>query len=167
MIYRNSAALFLVLFLAAIKPSFAAMDCTFFGSDEVAPGWVCDAPIDGLEVQVTGMSRASDSGIGVMMETASQSAREALGFRLQIISAQMLTQYFSGESVDPAKLDRINAAVAKQISKALPAEARIYAARQSKKGDLFILLGLDAEGLQKVVQTAIRSSKAADPAAWQ
>ncbi len=167
MINRNAAVSFLILFLASMNPSFAAMDCTFFGSDEAAPGWVCDAPVDGLDVQATGMSSASDAGIGAMTETAVKSARQALAFSLKIVSTQALAQYFSGENISPAKLDRINDAVAKQLNKALSAEARLYAARQNKEGDLYILLGLDTEGLQKVIQTAIRSSKASDPAAWQ
>ncbi|MGB0782000.1 MAG: LPP20 family lipoprotein [Marinomonas sp.] len=128
--------------------------------DVVAPNWVCNHPVDDLEIQAVGYSRKLASGPGMMTDVATTEARARL------------TGYFASEV--KTRLSRLttdsqteegttNADVSERIQKTLATmtltKSRIYRTQTSPKGNMYVLVGLNkaayAENMEALVNTAL------------
>jgi len=142
-------------------------DCVF-PNQQAAPGWVCDEPVPGLEIQAVGMAEKSVAGLGYMKDMAKAAALGHLAEQFKVKVAKMVKKYIgttgmgSGETVDAAASSTI-----KTISSKIFQGVRIYKTRTGPEGRLYVLVGLDANKTKSLVENAVKTSMKNERALWQ
>lgn len=145
-----------------------AAECMFPNSKEAAPVWVCDGPVEGVAVSAVGISAKSQAGTAFMKQMAAADARVQLAQSVRIQVANMIKQY--AETTGAASqetVDKVNSSVTKQITNESLVGSKIFRSTTGPDGSLFVLVGLDEAGTQKIVEAAINTSLNNDRAAWQ
>lgn len=143
-------------------------DCMFPNSREAAPGWVCDQPLEGAPVTAMGAAAKSDAGIAFMKQMAAADARVQLAQNMKVHVANMVKQYVETTgAANRETVDRVNTTVTKQITDQSLQGTKILRSTSGPDGTMYVLVGVDTEGVQKVTEAAIRTSMGNDPAAWQ
>lgn len=150
----------------AAKPKVA--DCVFPNTQEAAPGWICDEPVEGVAVSAVGSAAKTEAGIDFMKQMAATSARVQLAQRMKVTVANMIKQYVetTGAGKDET-VDRVNTSVTKQITNETLVGTRVYKSRQGPDGTMYVLLGLDEAAAQKLTESAVKTSMNNDRALWQ
>src|SRR5487761_2670786 len=99
------------------KPKVA--DCTYFGTQDPAPLWICGAPVDGVDISAVGSAENSAAGEAFMKQMAMTDARVQLAQMTKVHVANMIKQYAetTGAGKDET-VDKVNTAVTKQITDA-------------------------------------------------
>jgi hypothetical protein len=121
----------------AVVKAKTAKKCLFPKSRKRAPSWVCDARADGLAVTAVGSAPKSAAGIEVMEQKAAADARTKLAWILHGSKAnEKVDSNFADESLQGTRIIK-----------------RAYA----PNGTLYVLLGIDEAGAQK-----LRDSMAAE-----
>jgi hypothetical protein len=64
-------------------------------------------------------------------------------------------------------VDRVNTSVTKQITDQTLQGTKIFRSIVAPDGTMFVLVGLDEAGAQKLTETAVKTSMNNDQAAWQ
>ena len=146
-----------------------AAECVFPDApDTAAPGWVCDQPVEGLEVSAVGVAEKSAAGHSFMKNMAATDARVQLAQRLQVQVQNMVKQYAETTgAADSESVDKVNTSVTKQITDQSLLGTKIYKTRTSPNGALYVLLGMDGEAVAQATQNALRTSMGNDAALWQ
>jgi hypothetical protein len=153
---------------AAQANSNNVADCVFPGSNEAAPDWICDAPVEGVEVSAVGMAEKSAAGEAFMKQMAAVSARVQLAQRMKVQIANMLKQYLESRGTASAEIiDRLNTSVTKQITNETLVGTRIYKSRTGPEGEIYVLVGMDEAAVQQLSETAIKASMNNDAGLWQ
>ncbi|BCG64023.1 MAG: hypothetical protein methR_P1788 [Methyloprofundus sp.] len=148
-------------------PAPIAADCVF-PNQTIAPGWVCDEPVPGLEVQAVGTAEKSYAGQAYMKDMAKAAALGHLVEQFKVKVAKMVKQYIgttgmgSTETVDAAASSTI-----KTISSKTLTGMRVYKTRTGPEGRMYVLVGLDAEKTQALVENAVKTSMKNEKALWQ
>lgn len=153
---------------APAKVAPAVAECTFPSSDKPAPGWVCDAPVEGLAVSAVGAAAKSDAGIAFMKQMAATDARVQLAQQVRVQVQNMIKQY--AETTGAASketVDRVNTSVTKQITDQSLAGSKIFKSITGPDGTLYVLVGIDEAQTQKLTEAAVKTSMGNDQAAWQ
>ena len=146
----------------------AAPECAYPNSKEAAPGWVCDAPVEGVAVSAVGVSANSQAGIAFMKQMAAADARVQLAQSVRIQVTNMIKQYAETTgAANQETVDKVNTSVTKQITNESLAGTKILKSTTGPDGSLYVLVGLDEAGTQKIVEAAINTSLNNDKAAWQ
>lgn len=151
---------------APVKQKVA--DCVFPNSQAEAPGWVCDEPVEGVQVSAVGSAAQTAAGIDFMKQMAATAARVQLAQRMKVQVANMVKQYVetTGAGKDES-VDRVNTSVTKQITNETLVGTRIFKSRQAPDGTMYVLVGLDEASAQKLTETAVKTSMNNDRALWQ
>ena len=146
----------------------AVPDCVFPNSQDAAPGWICDEPVEGVAVSAVGSAAKTEAGIEFMKQMAATAARVQLAQRMKVQVANMVKQYVetTGAGKDET-VDRVNTSVTKQITSETLVGTRVYKSRQGPDGTMYVLLGLDETAAQKLTEVAVKSSMNNDRALWQ
>jgi hypothetical protein len=146
-----------------------AADCTFPDApSSMAPEWVCDEPVNGLELSAVGYADKSAAGINFMKQQAATAARVQLAQVLRVQVQNMIKQYAETTGVGDAEtVDRVNTSVTKQITNETLVGSRIYKTRMSPNQNLYVLVGLDAEGAKLAAKNALATSMNNERALWQ
>jgi len=149
--------------------SDVALDCSFPDAPRVAaPGWICDEPVEGLEVSAVGIASKSAAGHSFMKQMASTDARVQLAQQMQVHVQNMIKQYAETTgAADSETVDKVNTSVTKQITKESLVGSRIYKTQTSPNGTLYVLLGVDENNTMQITQDALRTSMNNDQALWQ
>lgn len=143
-------------------------DCVFPNSNEAAPGWVCDQPFEGLSVSAVGSAAKSDAGISFMKQMAATDARVQLAQNMKVQVQNMIKQYVETTgAASKETVDRVNTLVTKQITDQTLQGTKIMQSRTGPDGTLYVLVGLDEAGAQKLTEAAIKTSMNNDQAVWQ
>lgn len=143
-------------------------ECVFPGSDKPAPLWVCDAPVEGMTVGAVGSSAKSDAGIAFMKQMAATEARVQLAQNMKVQVQNMIKQYAETTGAASAEtVDRVNTSVTKQITDQTLQGTKIFRSIVGPDGTMYVLVGLDEAGAQKLTETAVKTSMNNDQAAWQ
>jgi len=143
-------------------------ECVFPGSDKEAPLWVCDAPVEGMTVGAVGAAAKSDAGIAFMKQMAATEARVQLAQNMKVQVQNMIKQYAETTGAASAEtVDRVNTSVTKQITDQTLQGTRIFRSIVGPDGTMYVLVGLDEAGAQKLTETALKTSMNNDQAAWQ
>lgn len=143
-------------------------DCVFPNSNEAAPLWICDEPVEGAEVSAVGSSEKSAAGEAFMKQMAAMSARVQLAQRMKVQVANMLQQYLGARgAASQETLDRIRSSVTKQITNETLIGTRIYKSRIAPNGSMYVLVGLDETAVRKLTEAAIKTSMNSDAGLWQ
>ena len=149
-------------------PKAKVADCVFSGTNDAAPGWICDEPVEGVEVYAVGTDDNSAEGEAFMKQMAATYARVQLAQRMKVQVQNMIKQFAetTGAGKDET-VDRVNTSVTKQITDETLVGTRIYKSRVGTNGKMYVLLGIDAASVQKMTETAVKTSMNNDRALWQ
>lgn len=144
-------------------------DCVFPDAPgSAAPGWICDEPVEGVEVSAVGSADKSRAGHDFMKQMASTSARVQLAQRMKVTVQNMIKQYVETTgAADDETVDKALTSVTKQITNETLVGTRIYKTRTSPNGTLYVLLGMDENSVSQAAQNAIKTSMRNERALWQ
>lgn len=149
------------------KPDFA--ECVFPDApDTPAPGWVCDQPVEGIEIAAVGSTPKSAAGHDYMKSMAATSARVQLAQNMQVEVRNMIKQYVetTGQT-ESETVDKVMTSVTKQITNQTLVGTKIIRTRLSPKGTLYVLVGMDDASVVNASENALRTSMRNDAALWQ
>ena len=147
----------------------AAPDCVFPDApNSSAPGWICDQPVEGIEVSAVGVAEKSAAGHSFMKNMAATDARVQLAQSMKVHVQNMVKQYAETTgAADTETVDKVNTSVTKQITDETLIGTKIFKTRTSPNGDLYVLLGMDAAIAAQATENALKTSMGNDKALWQ
>jgi uncharacterized protein YeaO (DUF488 family) len=147
----------------------AAADCVFpDASTTAAPGWVCDQPVEGVEVSAVGVAEKTAAGHSFMKNMAATDARVQLAQSMKVHVQNMVKQYAETTgAADSETVDKVNTSVTKQITDESLVGTKIFKTRTSPNGTLYVLLGMDANMAAQATENALKTSMGNDKALWQ
>lgn len=151
---------------APSKPKVA--DCTYFGTQDPAPLWICGAPVEGVDVSAVGSAEQTAAGESFMKQMAATDARVQLAQSMKVQVANMIKQYAetTGAGKDET-VDKVNTAVTKQITDQTLVGTKIFRTQSGTNGRYYVLVGLDTAAVQKITEAAVKTSMNNDKALWQ
>ncbi len=144
-------------------------DCVFPDAPGAeAPGWICDEPVEGVEVSSVGSADKSAAGNDFMKQMAATSARVQLAQRMKVQVQNMIKQYVETTgAADQETVDKALTSVTKQITNETLVGTKIFKTRTSPNGNLYVLLGMDSAGVETMAKQAIKTSMGNEKALWQ
>lgn len=147
----------------------AAPDCVFPDAPNTpAPGWICDEPVEGVEVSAVGVAEKSAAGHSFMKNMASTDARVQLAQSMKVHVQNMVKQYAETTGAASTEtVDKVNTSVTKQITDQTLVGTKVFKTRVSPNGALYVLLGMDANATATATQEALKTSMNNDKALWQ
>ncbi len=147
----------------------AAADCVFPDEPTTdAPGWVCDQPVEGVEVSAVGVAEKTAAGHSFMKNMAATDARVQLAQSMKVHVQNMVKQYAETTgAADSETVDKVNTSVTKQITDESLVGTKIFKTRTSPNGALYVLLGMDANMAAQATENALKTSMGNDKALWQ
>jgi hypothetical protein len=147
----------------------AAPDCVFPDAPSTAaPGWICDEPVEGVEVAAVGTAEKSAAGHSFMKNMAATDARVQLAQRMKVHVQNMVKQYAETTGAASTEtVDKVNTSVTKQITDQSLIGTKVFKTRVSPNGTLYVLLGMDGKSTATATQEALRTSMNNDAALWQ
>ncbi|TGG93253.1 hypothetical protein E4656_09345 [Natronospirillum operosum] len=142
--------------------------CYYPNTDDRAPGWVCDQPVDGLELSAVGSHPESGAGMDFMRQQAAASARVQLAQAFTVHVQNMIKQYAETTgSGDTETVDLVNTSVSRLVTDEYLVGSRIYDSRVASDGTLYVLVAMDDSVTAQATQNALRTSINNDNALWQ
>lgn len=145
-------------------------ECTFPDDGKTeAPLWVCDAPVEGIEVSAVGSAAATKAGYDFQRKMAAASARERLAAQMKVTVNEMIKRYAETTgAADSETVDRANTAVSKHITDAQLVGSKVVRnLKNPNTGVLFVLMGIDAKHAKAIAEQAINTSMKNEQALWQ
>ena len=144
-------------------------DCVFPDAPSAAaPGWICDEPVEGVEVSAVGVAEKSAAGHSFMKNMAATDARVQLAQSMKVHVQNMVKQYAETTgAADSETVDKVNTSVTKQITDESLVGTKIFKTRTSPNGALYVLLGMDASIAAAATENALKTSMNNDRALWQ
>jgi len=133
-----------------------------------APLWICDGPVEGVEVSAVGSAQKSGAGHSFMKQMAATDARVQLAQRMQVHVRNMIKQYVETTgAADSETVDKAMTSVTKQITNESLVGTKIFRTLTSPSGNLYVLLGMDPNGVEQAAQKAVKTSMKNERALWQ
>ena len=146
----------------------APADCVFPNTEKAAPGWICDEPQPGLDIQAVGIAEASKGGISFMKDIAATDARGRIAEQLKVKVSKMVKKYLGNTGVgDTETVDAAAESTVKSISSETLVGTKIYKSRTGPNGRLFVLVGMDSASAAQSTKAAVSTSMRNDRAMWQ
>lgn len=147
----------------------AAADCVFPDAPSAdAPGWVCEEPVEGVEVSAVGVAAKSAAGHSFMKNMAATDARIQLAQSMKVHVQNMVKQYAETTgAADSETVDKVNTSVTKQITDETLVGTKVFKTRTSPNGTLYVLLGMDPSAAAIATENALKTSMNNDSALWQ
>lgn len=168
---KLSVVLLAVLGMTACKeePKPEVLGCTYPEAQEkLAPGWICDEPIAGVELSAVGYSQKSAAGHGFMKQIAAADARVQLAQSFKSHVSNMVKLYAETTgSASSETVDQVNTSVSKIITSETLVGSRIFRSKSSPSGGLYVLVGLDSQRVQDAAEESLKTSMKNDKALWQ
>jgi len=162
-----TASIALLSACSSTKDDFS--DCVFpDATDTAAPGWICDQPVKDVEIYAIGSTVKSGAGYDYMKSMAATSARVQLAQNMQLQVRNIIKQYVetTGET-DSETVDKVMTSVTKQITNQTLVGTKIIKTRTSPTGNLYVLVGMSKESVQRASEKALKTSMRNDAALWQ
>ncbi len=147
----------------------AVPDCTFPDAPEVAaPSWICDAPVEGIDVSAVGSFRKTAAGVQFQKTQATANARNQLAANMKVHVKQLVKNYTEVTGVgDDETVDTVSSDVSKQITQETLFGTKVFRTRVSPNGTMYVLVGMDSEGAAANAQAALMTSYKNKKAMWQ
>lgn len=146
----------------------ASAECVFPGTNREAPGWICDAPVDGLALAAPGNAPATGAGYSFQKDIAAADARSQIASRIRVRVTGMVKRYAEavGKGDIPA-VDLVNTSVSKQITNEYLQGTRVVRSIQGPDKSLWVLVGVDPKTLAEVERSVLGRSQEGDAPEWQ
>lgn len=119
-----------------------AKKCLFPKTKKRAPDWVCTAQDDSLAVTAVGSFHKSGAGIEFMQQMAAADARVNLAKKLRAPVQKKIAESEGGVAGDSALINKITE---EQLQ-----GTKVIKSVYGPKGKLYVLMGLDEAGAQKL-----------------
>lgn len=150
-----------------VKP--VALECAFPDAPSVpAPGWVCDEPVEGVEVSAVGSADKTGAGVSFAKNMAATDARVQMAQAMKVHVQNMVKQYAETTgAADSETVDKVNTSVTKQITDQTLTGTKRYKSIVSPNGTVYVLIGMDEATAAKATQEAVRTSMNNEKALWQ
>jgi len=167
--YIISLTASVALLTACSSPKKDFSDCVFpDATDTAAPGWICDQPVNGVQFTAIGSTTKSAAGYDYMKSMAATSARIQLAQNMQVQVRNIVKQYVETTGqVDSETVDKVMTSVTKQITNQTLVGTKIVKTRTSPTGNLYVLVGMSKDSVQKATEKALKTSMRNDAALWQ
>jgi len=152
------------------KPVQAAYDerCKFFGTQELAPSWICEPIIPGWAVTAKGVAEPTAAGYAFQEQMAMTAGRVALAQQYKVHVENMIKQFAATTGAGKSEtVDKVNASVSLQITEQTLIGSKVIKSVQGPDGKLWVLMGLDSTSVEQLTQTAVKTSMKNDNALWQ
>jgi hypothetical protein len=118
-------------------------------------------------VAAMGSSVKSDAGYDFMKQMAVTAARGQLAQNMRVQVQNMIKQYVETTgAASKETVDNVNTSVTKQITDESLQGTKIVKSIIGPDGTLYVLVGFDEAGVQKLTEAAIKTSMDNDQAAW-
>lgn len=138
------------------------------GSGQAAPEWVCGAPVNGIDLSAVGYADKSGAGPNFMKQMAATAARVELAQTMKVEVQNMIKQFAETTGAgDSETVDRVNTSVTKQITKETLVGSKIFRQMPTPTGGMVVLVGLDADTVNKLSEQALKTSMKNERALWQ
>ena len=151
-------------------PDQPLAECTFPDDGRTpAPLWICDAPVEGLDVSAVGSAQPTKAGYNFQKDMATAHGREQLASQMKIKVKKMIKRYAETTgSRDSETVDKVNTSVSKLITNETLVGSRIFRSLTNPNTKvLYVLIGFDVAAMQNNVQDAVKTSMRNDQALWQ
>lgn len=147
----------------------AKLQCVFPDAQEaVAPGWICDEPVEGIDVYAVGIHEKTAAGLQFQKDQAVAAARVALAQQMRVHVQNMIKQYVETTGAASSEtVDKVNTSVSKVITKETLEGSRLFQSKVSPRGTMYVLVGFDSKLAQKKTEDAIKTSMKNERALWQ
>ena len=143
-------------------------ECVFPNSEKAAPLWVCDVPVEKMVVGAVGSYPQSAAGIDFMKTQATTSARVKLAQQMKVQVKNMIKQYAEATGAGKSEsVDQVYTSVTKQVSNETLVGSKLLRSAQGPDGAVYVLVGVDAAGVEKITEVAVKTSMNNDRALWQ
>ena len=144
-------------------------ECVFPDAPEKeAPGWICDMPVEGVEVSAVGSHRKTAAGHQFQKDQAAAAGRNELARQMQLHVKSLLKSYTETTGVGDAEtVDTVSSSVSKQLTATTLLGSKVFRSMKSPGGTLYVLVGLDKTNAAEATQQALRTSYKNDKARWQ
>ncbi len=144
-------------------------ECVFPDApDTAAPGWVCDEPVEGVDVYAVGTYEKTGAGLQFQKDQAVASARVNLAQQMKVHVQNMIKQYAETTGAGSSEtVDKVNTNVSKLVTRETLEGSRLFKTLMSPKGTLYALVGFDTKLAQKKTEDVVKSSMKNDKALWQ
>ncbi len=152
------------------KQAMVVPDCTYPDSPEVAaPSWVCDAPVEGVEVSAVGSFRATKAGPAFQKTQATAAARNALAASMKVHVKQLVKNYVESTGVgDDETVDAVSSDVSKQVTNETLYGTKVFRTiTNPQTRTMYVLVGMSPENSIRGAQEAMKTSYKNDKAMWQ
>jgi len=162
----------LSVLLAACSPEQVkpvALECAFPDAPSTpAPGWVCDNPVEGVEVSAVGSAEKTGAGISFQKNMAATDGRVQMAQAMKVHVQNMVKQYAETTGAASSEtVDKVNTSVTKQITDQTLSGTKRYKSITSPNGVIYMLIGMDSATASKATEEAVRTSMNNDKAMWQ
>ena len=146
-----------------------ALDCTFPDAPTIsAPAWICDAPVEGIEISAVGSAEKSAVGMSFTKDMAVTNARVQMAQAMMVHVHNMVKQYAETTgAADSETVDKVNTSVTKQITNQILSGTKPYRTRVSPNNVMYVLVGMDAAMASKATEQTLRTSMNNERALWQ
>jgi hypothetical protein len=146
----------------------AAGPCVWPGTNQTAPGWTCDEPVEGLEVSAVGIHEKTAAGLQFQKDQATAAARIVLAQQMRVHVTNMIKQYAEVTgAVSSETVDKVNTSVSKLITNETLDGSRVFRSAVSPAGSLYVLVGFDPKLVSRKTEDVIKTSMNNDRALWQ
>lgn len=132
-----------------------------------APPWVCGQPAKGLALSAVGFASQSKSGAQHVKELAVANARLKLARQLDERVVQRANRHATANGVSLAQAGRMVSATFEKKTQEVLVGSRIIESTTSRRGTIYVLVGLDATQLRESVIATVKAGIAADPTPWK
>jgi len=152
----------------ASKPEVA--DCTYPDTPEhEAPAWICDAPVDGVEVSAVGSFRATKAGTQFQKTQATAAARNQLAAQMKVHVKRLVKNYVETTGVgDDETVDAVTSDVSKQITNETLHGTKVFRSKVNPHSKvMYVLVGMDPNAAAANSQEALKTSYNNQKAMWQ
>lgn len=144
--------------------------CRFPGTDEFAPGWVCDEPVEGWAVSAPGSAEKTAAGYDFQKQMAMTSARVQLAQQVKVQVANMIKQFaeVTGAAAgDNETVDQVRSATTKQITNESLEGSKVVKTIQGPDGKLWVLMAVDENAVAAIAKKSVKTSMNNEQALWQ
>lgn len=165
----SGVALSVMLSACGSEVKQTALECAFPDApNTAAPGWVCDQPVEGVEVSAIGSAEKSAAGAGFTKNMAVTDARVQMAQSMKVHVQNMVKQYVEATGAASSEtVDKVNTSVTKQITDETLVGTKPFRSIVSPNGVMYVLVGMDGNMAAKATEEALRTSMNNDRALWQ